>query len=110
MITTEVKNKIAEAIRERSSMYPSLAKYATKLGINKSVLSRIINGETEKLLDNGRWVSIARILDVTIGNQVNWMRSTSSLQNNSEPVRKILSPVYFVIGLTLERVLQPSAM
>ena len=75
MITTEVKNKIAEAIRGRSSMYPSLAKYATKLGVNKSILSRIINGETEKLLDNGRWVSIARILDVTIGNQVNWMRA-----------------------------------
>ncbi len=75
MITTEVKNKIAEAIRERASMYPSLAKYATKLGVNKSILSRIINGETEKLLDNGRWVSIARILDVTIGNQASWMRA-----------------------------------
>ena len=61
MITTEIKNKIALAIRERSAMYPSAAKYATKLGINKSILSRIMNGETERVLDNARWVSIARI-------------------------------------------------
>ncbi|WP_289160509.1 ATP-binding protein [uncultured Parabacteroides sp.] len=75
MITTEIKNKIALAIRERSAMYPSAAKYATKLGINKSILSRIMNGETERVLDNARWVSIARILDVAIGNQASWMRA-----------------------------------
>lgn len=75
MITTEVKNKIAIAIRERSAMYPSAAKYATKLGINKSILSRIINGETERVLDNARWVSIARLLDVAIGGQTSWMRA-----------------------------------
>lgn len=75
MITTEIKNKIALAIRERSTMYPSAAKYATKLGINKSILSRIMNGETERVLDNARWVSIARILDVAIGNQASWMRA-----------------------------------
>lgn len=75
MITTEIKNKIALAIRERSTMYPSAAKYATKLGINKSILSRIMNGETERVLDNARWVSIARILDVAIGDQASWMRA-----------------------------------
>lgn len=75
MITTEIKNKIAEAIRERSAMYPSAAKYATKLGINKSVLSRILKGETEHILDDSRWISIARILDVAIGNQSSWMRA-----------------------------------
>lgn len=75
MITTEVRNKIAEVIRERSTMYPSAAKYATKLGINKSILSRIMNGETERVLDNARWVTIARILDVAIGNQATWMRA-----------------------------------
>ena len=73
MITPEIKQKIAEAIRERASMYPSSAKYATKLGINKSVLSRILNGETEKVLDNARWVTIARLLDVNIGGQSNWV-------------------------------------
>ena len=73
MITQEIKQKIAEAIRERASMYPSSAKYATKLGINKSVLSRILNGETEKVLDNARWVTIARLLDVNIGGQSNWV-------------------------------------
>lgn len=75
MITTEIKNKIATAIRERSTMYPSSAKYAMKLGINKSVLSRVMNGETERVLDNARWVSIARILDVAIGGQTTWMRA-----------------------------------
>lgn len=73
MITTEVREKIAAAIRERSGMYPSAAKYAIKLGINKSVLSRILNGETEKVLDDARWVTIARLLDVAIGGQSTWM-------------------------------------
>lgn len=75
MITTEIKNRIAAAIRERSALYPSATKYAIKLGINKSILSRILGGETERVLDNARWVSIARILDVAIGGQTTWMRA-----------------------------------
>ncbi|MGM9759693.1 MAG: ATP-binding protein [Parabacteroides sp.] len=73
MITTEVKNRIATAIRERAGMYPSNAKYAIKLGIGKSILSRILNGETERLLDDAKWVTVARILDVAIGNQSSWV-------------------------------------
>lgn len=75
MITTEIRNKIAAAIRAQSPLYPSAARYATKLGINKSILSRILGGETERVLDNARWVSIARILDVAVGNQATWMRA-----------------------------------
>lgn len=75
MITTEVRNRIAAVIRERSSVYPSAARYATKLGINKSILSRILKGETERVLDQARWVSIARILDVSIGDEAAWARA-----------------------------------
>ena len=75
MITSEIRNQIAAAIRERAGLYPNAARYATKLGINKSILSRIMNGETEKVLDNARWVSIARVLDVAIGGQNTWMRA-----------------------------------
>lgn len=73
MITTEVRSQIAAAIRQQSAAYPSAARFATKLGINKSILSRILSGETERVLDNARWVSIARILDVPIGSQPQWM-------------------------------------
>lgn len=75
MITIELRTQIAEAIKERSSFYPSAAKFATALGISRSVLSRILSGETERVLDNSKWVSIARILGVEVGGRSKWMRA-----------------------------------
>lgn len=75
MITEQVKQKITQVICERSVMYPSLTKFSTKLGISRAILNRLLAGETEKILSEANWVTIARLLDVSIGGKNTWMRA-----------------------------------
>ena len=66
MITTEIKNKIAEAIKAARINYPSDAKHAASLGVTTSAYSSIKNGQTERVLSDGNWMSIARKLGVNL--------------------------------------------
>ena len=66
MITTEIRNKIAEAIRAARTNYPSDAKHAASLGVTTSAYSSIKNGQTERVLSDGNWMSIARKLGVNL--------------------------------------------
>lgn len=75
MNTTDVRIKIAAAIKERIKLYPSASKFATAIGISKSVLSRILRGETDHVLDQGKWINVARLLNVEIGSRPSWMRA-----------------------------------
>lgn len=72
MITTEVKNKIIEAIRENRANYPSDAKHAASLGITTSVYSAVKNGQTERVLSDAGWISIARKLGVSLRGEMEW--------------------------------------
>jgi hypothetical protein len=72
MITTEFKQKVLAAINERRAMYDSDAKFAVTLGISAAQLSRVKSGEMDKVLSDANWVSIARKLDVGIGNAPEW--------------------------------------
>lgn len=72
MITTEIRNKIAEAIRVARTNYPSDAKHAASLGVTTSAYSSIKNGQTERVLSDGNWMSIARKLGVNLRGGIEW--------------------------------------
>lgn len=74
MITTELKQRIIEAIiRDFANFGGSEAKHAISLGIDKSQYSRVVKrGETEKVLSNENWITIARKLDVKFANDTPW--------------------------------------
>ena len=72
MITTEIKNKILSAINQNRVNYPSDAKHAASLGITTSVYSAIKNGQTERMLSDANWVSIARKLGVSLRGEIEW--------------------------------------
>ena len=68
MITTQVKKRIIEAMRASRENYSSNAKFAVSIGINGAQLSRVFNGELNGVIGDPNWLSIARRLDVHIGN------------------------------------------
>jgi DNA transposition AAA+ family ATPase len=69
MITTEIKNRILETIKLRRPNFTSDSKMAVMLGINTAQFSRIRNGELDNVLSEANWISIARKLDVQLGNK-----------------------------------------
>lgn len=72
MITTDIKNKIIEAIRANRGNYPSDAKHAASLGVTTSVYSAIKNGQTDRVLSDANWISIARKLGVSLRGEIEW--------------------------------------
>lgn len=73
MITTELKKRIIEEMaRDRMNFAGSDVKYAVSLGINNAQYSRIKNGETERVLSDANWITIARKLDVKLTDRVEW--------------------------------------
>ncbi len=72
MITTEIKQKITAAIAAHRANYPSDAKHAAALGITTSVYSAVKNGQTERVLSEGAWISIARKLGVNLRGEMEW--------------------------------------
>jgi hypothetical protein len=69
MITTEIKQRILATIKERRPNFGSDSKMAVMLGINTAQFSRIQRGELENVLSEANWISIARKLDVLLGNK-----------------------------------------
>lgn len=72
MITAEVKKRILEAISCNRSNYPSDAKHAASLGITTSVYSAVKNGQTDRVLSDANWISIARKLGVSLRGEIEW--------------------------------------
>lgn len=72
MITTEIKNKIMAAISAARRNYPSDAKHASSLGITTSVYSAVKNGQTDRVLSDSNWISIARKLGVSLRGEIEW--------------------------------------
>ena len=73
MITTELKQRIAAAMTARRENFGgSDNQYAVSLGINGSVYNRIKNGETEKVLADSKWISLARNLNVELSGGTAW--------------------------------------
>ena len=72
MFTTEIKNKIMAAISAARRNYPSDAKHASSLGITTSVYSAVKNGQTDRVLSDSNWISIARKLGVSLRGEIEW--------------------------------------
>lgn len=72
MITTDIKNKILAAIKANRANYPSDAKHAASLGITTSVYSAVKNGQTDRVLSDANWISIARKLGVNLQGEIEW--------------------------------------
>lgn len=70
MVTTEIKNKIVAAITANRANYPSDAKHAASLGITAAVYSGVKNGQTERMLSDANWISIARKLGVSLRGEI----------------------------------------
>ncbi|MFQ3578509.1 MAG: ATP-binding protein [Bacteroidales bacterium] len=64
MITTEQKKQILEQMLISKKNYNSDAKFATSLGISAAQLSRVMKGETERVLSDANWIMIGRKLKV----------------------------------------------
>lgn len=72
MITTDTKDRILEAIKGNRSNYPSDAKHAASLGITASVYNAIKKGQTDRVLSDANWISIARKLGVSLRGEIEW--------------------------------------
>lgn len=72
MITTGNKKRILDAIVANRKNYPSDAKHASVLGISPSVYNGLKKGQIEKALSDANWVSIARRLDVSLRERIEW--------------------------------------
>lgn len=72
MITTDIKNKILAAVKANRANYPSDAKHAASLGITTSVYSAVKNGQTDRVLSDANWISIARKLGVSLHGEIEW--------------------------------------
>jgi hypothetical protein len=70
---SELKNRILAAIEERRKNFEgSDAKFALSLGISGSQYSRITKGDIDRVLSDANWISIARKLEVALGDMPEW--------------------------------------
>lgn len=73
MITTEVKHRILSELSNRRELFVgSDTKFALSIGINNAQYSRIKKGETDKVLSDANWISIARRLGISLNNAPDW--------------------------------------
>lgn len=72
MMTTETRQRIADAIKGHRPNYPSDAKHAASLGVTTSAYSMIKAGQTERVLSYANWISIARKLGVGLRGEPEW--------------------------------------
>lgn len=72
MITESQKKRILEAVARNRRNYPSDAKHAASLGISTSVYSVLKNGQIDKTLSEGNWITIARKLGVNLRSEIEW--------------------------------------
>lgn len=73
MITTEFKLKVVKALANRRENFGgSDAKFAASIGISGAQYSRIKNGDTDKVLSDSNWISLARTADVQLNNLKEW--------------------------------------
>ena len=72
-MTVEQKQKVLAAMSAaRQNFAGSDAKFAMSLGINSAQYSRIKNGETERVISDQSWISLARQLGVNLSSHAEW--------------------------------------
>lgn len=71
-ITNDIKKRILAAMEANRENYPSDAKHAASLGIATSVYSQLKAGQTERVLSEASWISMARRLGVELRPGMVW--------------------------------------
>lgn len=73
MVTENLKSKVIEAIKERRRLFESSdAKYATSMGLSATAYSRLIKGQTDRVISDQTWITLARKLEVSAGDAPEW--------------------------------------
>lgn len=73
MINSEIRHHIVTELAERRNNFAgSDAKFAVSIGINNTQYSRIKNGDIDRVLSDQNWLSLARMLEISIGNSPVW--------------------------------------
>jgi len=79
-IDQEVRKKILNILlQQRGNFDGSDAQYALSFDINKSIYNRLKNGETEKVLSDKKWITIARHLGVQLGDEIQWYKGETNV-------------------------------
>ncbi|AMO19439.1 ATP-binding protein [Flavobacterium columnare] len=81
MLTTEIKTKIIEKMLIHRENYASDVKHSRVLGIDNAQYSRIKKGELTKVIAETKWISLARVLQVQIGNDQLWQTAQTETYN-----------------------------
>jgi len=78
MVTKEFKSKVIEALAAaRENFEGSDSKFSTSLGINPAQYSRIKRGDTDRVLSEPQWITLARILGVSIYDEPQWQTANT---------------------------------
>lgn len=76
MITIEQKKQIVDALKvQRVNFSGSDSKFAVSLGINPAVYNRIKKGDTENVLSEAKWTSLARRGGVSLNAKREWKKA-----------------------------------
>ena len=71
-ITSSMKQRILAAMDANRVNYPSDAKHAQSLGISSAVYSQLKQGQTDRVLSESNWISMARRLGVELRAGMEW--------------------------------------
>ena len=71
-ITNDIKKRILAAMDANRVNYPSDSKHAASLSISSAVYSQLKAGQTERVLSEANWISMARRLGVELRPGMEW--------------------------------------
>lgn len=71
-ITKKIKQRILAAMNDNRRNYPSDAKHAASLGVSPAIYSQLKAGQTEKVLSDANWITMARRLSVSLKSGTPW--------------------------------------
>jgi len=78
--TTEIKKKVLAALEaKRKNFAGSDNKFAVSISINPAQYSRIKNGEVDNVLSDSNWITLARVLEVKLGNAIDWKTANTQV-------------------------------
>lgn len=69
MITEQLKQTIARAVKDDLCNWQTGIKQARALGLNTATHSQIVNGKTQNVLADARWIQIARYYGVEVNSK-----------------------------------------
>lgn len=79
MITPQLKQKTIAALAQARELFSgSDAKFAISIGLNASQYNRIKNGDTDRVLSDASWISLARHMSVQADN-VTWVTAQTPI-------------------------------